>query len=147
MRAVALLSLIPLAACGNDQTSRPIGLSRDAPSELTVRNNAPLSMPPDLSVRASSPGAGNAQEASSAPAAAPAGGLDAGEQALVEAAGPTAPGDIRREVDRDAQVDRVDRSFSDRLMVWTPPPSIQTAGETSRMIQSSRPSGFMSSIF
>ncbi len=145
-RLIALLSLFPLAACVNNTMSRPIGLSREAPDELMVSNNAPLSQPPDFDLRATGRSGGaalvGAVDTPAGPAAAA--GLDAGQQALVEAAGPAAPSNIRREVDQDAQLDQVNRGFSDRLMYWTPP-----AGTSSYPIIQvrNRSSGFLGGLF
>jgi hypothetical protein len=39
-----------------------------------------------------------------------------GEEALLDASGPSAPGDIRQRVDRDAQIGRADPALSDQLL-------------------------------
>ncbi len=95
-----------LAGCGNDLT-RTFGLTRDAPDEFTVTTRAPLSMPPNFSVRPPLPGAPRPQEQSerkqaeealvpqTALTGAPTGQASPGQAALVQAAGPTAPANIR----------------------------------------------------
>ena len=132
-----LASLLPLAGCGDD-LSRTIGLTRDAPDEFTVTTRAPLSMPPDYTLRPPRPGASRPQELSeraqaeatlspttdlggAAPTNSP------GQQALVASAGPAAPRDIRAQVDADAQLDQPGQSFTDRLMFWKPAPPAGTA--------------------
>ncbi|WP_376087212.1 DUF3035 domain-containing protein [Roseomonas sp. CCTCC AB2023176] len=61
----ATLLLLPLlAACGGD-TSRFLGLTRDAPDEFQVVTRAPLSLPPSLgNLPPPRPGAGRPQELS-----------------------------------------------------------------------------------
>lgn len=145
LHALALLGLLPLAACGDD-LSRTIGLSRDAPDEFTVTTRAPLSMPPDYALRPPRPGASRPQELSErqqaeatlAPDVALQGaqtGTSPGQQALLGAAGPSAPRDIRNQVDADAQLDQRGRSFTDRLMFWKPAPPPGTAVDPARESQ------------
>ena len=143
LAAVALT--LPLAGCGDD-LSRTIGLTRDAPDEFTVTTRAPLSMPPDFSLRPPRPGASRPQELSErqqaeatlSPTAALGGtpaGTSPGQQALVAAAGPAAPRDIRNQVDSEAQLDQPGRSFTDRLMFWKPSPPSGTPVDASRESQ------------
>jgi hypothetical protein len=131
--AVALLPLA-LAACGGDDVSRSFGLTRDAPDEFQVTTRAPLSMPPDYTLRPPRPGAARPQEMTSrqaaeatlAPQAAlggpPQGGAPSpGQQALLAATGPAAPADIRNRVAADAANEQTDRSLTDELMFWRTP--------------------------
>src|SRR3954463_12491137 len=105
--AATALSLGLLSGCSSNQLSRTFGLQRDAPDEFQVTTRAPLSMPPDFSLRAPRPGAARPQE-EVGPAAAqavlvPQAALAArgeapvtpGTSALLQAAGPAAPADIR----------------------------------------------------
>ena len=137
LRWLLLASLLPLAACDGDLT-RTIGLTRDAPDEFTVTTRAPLSMPPDYSLRPPRPGASRPQELSERAQAeaalspttdlgGPAPTMSPGQQALIGAAGPAAPRDIRAQVDAEAQLDQPGQSFTDRLMFWNPPPPSGTA--------------------
>ncbi len=141
-RWLLIASLLPLAACGDD-LSRTIGLTRDAPDEFTVTTRAPLSMPPDYSLRPPRPGASRPQELSERAQAeatlspttdlgsqAPA--MSAGQQALISSSGPSAPRDIRAQVDADAQLDQPGQSFTDRLMFWKPAPQAGTAVDPQR---------------
>ncbi len=144
-RLVALAGLISLAGCANGDLSRTIGLTRDAPDEFTVTTRAPLSMPPDFSLRPPTPGASRPQELSErqqaeaalAPQVALAGpqGTSPGQDALVSAAGPAAPNDIRTKVDAEAQLDQPSRSFTDRLMFWRAAPPPGTAVDPKRESQ------------
>lgn len=132
--AVALLPL-SLAGCGGGDVSRSFGLTRDAPDEFQVTTRAPLSMPPDFTLRPPRPGAPRPQEMTSQQAAEAAlvpqaalgtpaaqdGTTSPGQQALLTASGPAAPADIRRRVDADAAVEQSDHSLTDQLMFWRAP--------------------------
>ncbi len=142
---LAALLALPLAGCGDD-LSRTIGLTRDAPDEFTVTTRAPLSMPPDFALRPPRPGASRPQElterqqaeATLSPTTALGGtpaGTSPGQQALVRAAGPAAPRDIRNQVDQEAQLDQAGRSFTDRLMFWKPTPQPGTPVDPQRESQ------------
>ena len=148
--SLPLCMALCLAACSGDEVSRTIGLTRDAPDEFTVTTRAPLSMPPDFTLRPPRPGASRPQELSERQQAEAAlspttalGGAPAanspGQQALVAAAGPSAPRDIRAQVDADAQLDQPGQSFTDRLMFWKPTPpagtSVDPARESQRLRQ------------
>ena len=135
-----------LAGCGGDDLSRTIGLTRDAPDEFTVTTRAPLSMPPDFALRPPRPGASRPQElterqqaeATLSPTTALAGapaGTSPGQQAMVRAAGPAAPRDIRNQVDAEAQLDQPSRSFADRLMFWRAAPAPGTPVDPQRESQ------------
>ena len=131
----AVAGLLGLGACSGDELTRTFGLTRDAPDEFQVTTRAPLSMPPDFTLRPPRPGASRPQELSqrqqaeaalvpdsltNGPNAAP----TPGQQALVSAAGPSAPANIRAQVDREAALDQPSRSFANKLLFWksAPPP-------------------------
>ena len=136
---LALPCLLALGACSGDELTRTFGLSRDAPDEFQVTTRAPLSMPPDLTLRPPRPGATRPQELTQQQQAEAAlvpeaalnpvgrGANSPGQQALVSAAGRSAPADIRARVDSEAALDTPSRSFTDRLMFWqaSPPPGTQ----------------------
>jgi hypothetical protein len=128
--------VILLGGCG-DKLSRTFGLTRDAPDEYTVTTRAPLSMPPDYNLRPPRPGAARPQEQSERQQAeealvpqlalgAPQGTSSPGQAALVQEAGPPAPGDIRRRVDQDARFADNDDSFVDKVLYWRKPSTKQT---------------------
>lgn len=128
---VLLGGVLLLSGCG-DKLTRTFGLTRDAPDEYTVTTRAPLSMPPDYNLRPPRPGAPRPQEQSERQQveealvpqlalAAPQRQASAGQSALVQQAGPTAPADIRRRVDRDASTDAGDDGFIDKLLYWRKP--------------------------
>jgi len=145
----AVLLPLALAACGSgDSVSRTFGLTRDAPDEFQVTTRAPLSMPPDYTLRPPRPGAPRPQEltprqaaeAALAPEAALAGTqgggeVSSGQQALLGAAGPSAPADIRNRVDADAAIDQANRSFADTLMFWHTPPDRSVVVDPQRETQ------------
>jgi hypothetical protein len=125
-------TLVLLAGCSTDKLSRTFGLTRDAPDEYTVTTRAPLSMPPDYNLRPPRPGAPRPQEQSERQQAeealvpqlalnAPTASDSPGQAALVQQAGPPAPADIRRQVDRDARADSGDDGFIDTVLYWRKP--------------------------
>lgn len=129
--AVALLS-----GCGDSSLSRTFGLTRDAPDEFTVVTRAPLSMPPDYSLRPPQPGAPRPQDQSDRSLAESAlvpeaalgggqGGISPGQAALVRDAGGGAPADIRQRVDQEARLGASDDSFIDKLLYWRKPDASQ----------------------
>lgn len=132
---LALLPLVLLAACGPD-TSRTLGLTRDAPDEFQVTTRAPLSMPPTLGeLPRPRPGAARPQEIPAAlqaqsvlvPGAAGAAGARApgvGERALLGTAGRGVPGDIRTRVDEESlRLERTERTVVDRVLFWREQPA------------------------
>lgn len=135
MATLALAALV-LAGCSGTDLSRNFGFSRDAPDEYTVTTQVPLSMPPDFSVRPPEPGAPRPQQVSEqqqaeevlAPQTAltgtPTGQVSPGQEALVQAAGPTPPANIRAQVNHEAVISaQQSESFVDKVMFWrTPPP-------------------------
>lgn len=146
--AAAFLPLA-LAGCGNgSDVSRTFGLTRDAPDEFQVTTRAPLSMPPDYTLRPPRPGAARPQEQSPREAAEAAlapqsalsanergGETSAGQQALLSASGPAAPADIRQKVDADAAAVQSDRSFGDKMMFWRTPPDKSVVVDPQREAQ------------
>ena len=146
------LATLLLVGCG-ENTARTLGFIRDAPDEFRVTTRAPLSMPPDMSgglppprpgaVRPMERSAREEAEAVLVPSLAlrdprqqpRATGGSVGEVALLQAAGPSAPRDIRRQVDDESQrLDRPPRDLADRLIFWrdTPAPGIAVDPERER---------------
>jgi len=126
-----LCTLLGLAGCGGTtDIARNFGFVRDAPDEFQVTTRAPLSMPPAYMLAPPQPGAVRPQEASTragiatlSPQAAlqPAPGTSAGQQALLNAAGPPAPADIRNTVNALAMADNPEPGMTDKLMFWMLP--------------------------
>lgn len=145
----ALAAGVLLSACG-DETSRSLGLVRDAPDEFQVTTRAPLSVPPDLTTLPTPrPGATRPQERSAQQAAeqvlvpnlslddprrAPGTRVTVGEAALLQSAGgPQVPDDIRRRVDEESlRLDQPNRTLTDRLLFWRDPPPPGVAVDASR---------------
>lgn len=129
--AAALLPVLLLAACGPD-TSRTLGLTRDAPDEFQVTTRAPLSMPPSLGeLPRPRPGATRPQEMTAsqqaqailAPGATAGRAPGMGEQALLGSAGRGAGPDIRSRVDEESlRLERTDRNTLDRVLFWREQP-------------------------
>lgn len=119
-----------LAGCSD--LSKSLGFSRDAPDEFTVTTRAPLAMPPGFNLPTPTPGVPRPQELSDAQKAqealvpqtalgGPPASNSAGQQALVQAAGPPVTPDIRGEVDQQAIKDRPTNGFFTSLMFWRKP--------------------------
>ncbi len=130
--AVLLAPVLLLAACGPD-TSRTLGLTRDAPDEFQVTTRAPLSMPPSLGeLPRPRPGATRPQEMTAAqqaqailaPGASTGRAPGVGEQALLGSAGRGAGPDIRNRVDEESlRLERTDRNVVDRVLFWREQPA------------------------
>ena len=134
--AIVVAAAVALSGCSQD-LSRTFGFTHDAPDEFTVTTRAPLSMPPNYSLRPPRPGAPRPQELSERAKAeqvlvpqqalgATAGADSPGQDALLSQAGPAAPNNIRAQIDQEAQLDQPGKSFTDKLMFWrsTPPAGV-----------------------
>ena len=129
LRGLAFGGLALLAGCSSDSLTRTFGFTRDAPDEFSVTTRAPLSMPPQFSLRPPRPGAPRPQErserASAEAALSPEAALTTqntevtpGQTALLAQTGAPASANIRNQIDQEGQLDNPGRSFSDRLMFW-----------------------------
>ncbi len=135
--------VLALGAC--DGVKRQLGLSKQSPDEFKVVARAPLSLPPDFSLRPPEPGAARPQEGTttdqarravfgSGQAGAEAGvprpgteGLSAGERSLLKAAGAdgTDP-NIRQLINSEADALREDTDFLEALVFWREPDAAGT---------------------
>ena len=143
----AAAGLLLLTGCSGDELTRTFGLTRDAPDEFQVTTRAPLSMPPDYTLRPPRPGSVRPQEltqrqqaeAALTPDSVLAGNsrtpTTPGQEALVAAAGRPAPADIRNRVDSEAALDQPGRPFTDRLLFWRPSPPPGTVVDPERESQ------------
>ena len=128
-----VISAVLLAGCSGDDLSRTFGVTRDVPDEFTVTTRAPLSMPPDYTLRPPRPGAPRPQEQTASESAQSAlapqtalnnvdtGGSSEGQSALIAAAGGPAPPDTRQKIEREAALDSPNPSLTDKLMFWKKP--------------------------
>jgi hypothetical protein len=125
----AVTVVVTLSGCGDNSLSRTFGLVRDSPDEFTVVTRAPLSMPPDFTLRPPQPGAPRPQdqpdrtlaESALVPEAALGGaraGVSPGQAALVRDAGGGGPADIRQRVDRESREAANEDGFVDQLLYW-----------------------------
>ena len=117
-----------LSGCDTSGLTRTFGFTRDAPDEFMVTTRAPLSMPPDFTLRPPRPGAPRPQEQSTSRQAeealvpqmalgTPQTGVSPGQEALIQQAGP-APTDIRQKLDEDRRIASSNQSFVDSLLFW-----------------------------
>ncbi len=134
-----LLMMLLLAGCSDDSLARNFNLSRDSAPENVAATQMPLSMPPELALRPRPSSA----FASSRPEAQPGGqeAASAGQEALVQAAGPAPSSDIRAVINENSGLVYPDRAFVDRLMNWTPPPGYTP------VIREAPPGGWLSRVF
>lgn len=131
-----LAAAVLLTGCGND-IRKQFGLTRSAPDEFRVVSRAPLTMPPDYSLRPPTPGARRPQEGSPTDRARqtvfriedeegesqrqmPDDGRSQGEVVLARAAGADqADPDIRQEIERETrQINEANESLLQDLIFW-----------------------------
>ncbi len=135
-----------LAGCSGQELTNTLGLTRDAPNEFTVTTRAPLAMPTQFNLPPPSPGAPRPQEQSErrkaeealVPATALAAGTgqtSPGQEAILRAAGPAAPPDIRSEVNAEGSLDKPRQTLTERLMFWQPPPPPGTVVDPAKEAQ------------
>ena len=138
LRAPALVGLLIVALSGCSDVKRSMGYEKAPPDEFQVVQRAPLSMPPEFTLRPPSPGAVRPQEGSTRDQARSAllgvrqtqslstTNRDAGDMALLRRSGAdqTQPG-IRDLINKESQA-LVDgnRSFTDKLVFWRKPEGI-----------------------
>lgn len=127
-----VIAAAALAACSNP--SRTLGLEKTPPDEFAVAARAPLSIPPEYSLRPPQPGAPRPQEGTTSDQALRAmtgnrvpvqqrTNLSSGERALLSNAGAEGvPSDIRQTVDRETSALAAEsESFTDTLVFWRDP--------------------------
>ncbi|WP_043643038.1 DUF3035 domain-containing protein [Caenispirillum salinarum] len=138
MRSLATAGLVlltlGLTACGSD-TKQMLGLERTPPDEFAVVSRAPLSVPPEFSLRPPEPGAARPQEGRASDRARRAltgtemqaayrrAGLSPGESTLLARTGAAnVPEDIRATIDRESSVLAAKgQAFTERLVFWRDP--------------------------
>lgn len=145
---VALLAGMSLSACSDAR--RALGYDKSAPDEFAVMMRAPLSQPPDYSLRPPQPGAIRPQDGTPRDQARTVllgrnseeafADRSAGERALLAQAGAdeALPG-IRRKVSEETTaLIEADKSFTDKIMFWQDkgePGVVIDAGKESRRLQ------------
>lgn len=146
--AAALIAVVSLGGCGI--------FARNVPDEFSVTTRAPLIIPNDFTLPPPRPGVERNQETPPREQAQAAlvpelalhteNGPDSpGQRALVRAAGPPAPANIRQRIDQDAKHDTGGGGLSESLMFWKAPPPPGTAlnpqQEAARLHQQATQSG------
>ncbi len=144
---LALVIAAPLlAACSTRELTDTLGLTRDAPNEFMVTTRAPLQMPPSFEIRPPSPGTPRPQERPESrqaeealvPYTALAGTTtqaSPGQEAIVRAAGPPAPPNIRARVNAEASKEQPEQTLTDQLLFWRKSPAPGTVVDPTREAQ------------
>jgi hypothetical protein len=131
--SVAVGAAIALSGCSD--TRKALGFEKAPPDEFQVVERAPLSMPPDFSLRPPAPGAvrpqeGNTRDQARAALAGrslgtpiSAQGRSTGDVTLLKKAGADQiQPDIRVLVNKETQaIAETDKSFTDKLVFWRKP--------------------------
>src|SRR3954471_2941804 len=108
------LAALALSGCGAEDVTRKFGVTRNGPEDQRVAQ-PPLSVPPLLTQRpprAGGPPVDELVATSPAPQEGDREGtLTPGQDALLTAAGPSAPSNIRQRVEQDAQIRHQDQAF------------------------------------
>lgn len=159
--AIAALGVAGLAlVSGCSDAKRIIGLERHSPDEFAVVSRAPLSIPPDFTLRPPAPGTVRPQEGTTRERAREAvvgaggrggvvltaNGRSPGEMSLlVKAGADKADPDIRLTVDRETSaLVSADRSLADRIVFWRdpePPGSVVDAAKEAQRIRDDQSAG------
>lgn len=136
LRVAALLTAATLALSGCTEAKRALGYDKAPPDEFQVVSRAPLSMPPDFSLRPPTPGATRPQEGNTRDqarrvltgdprAATPIATQNRtrGDVALLKKAGAEQiQPDIRMVVNKETKsLADADKSFTDKLVFWRKP--------------------------
>lgn len=139
-RVAVVIVLAAASVSGCSDVRRAFGYDKAPPDEFTVVSRAPLSQPPDFSLRPPTPGAPRPQEGTTrdqakgllvgarGAATAPAPGMFVGrspaEQALLSKAGADkVEPDVRRKVNEETTaLIEADSSFTDKILFWRDKP-------------------------
>jgi hypothetical protein len=136
MRVCLILIVLALAACRDDSMTRNFGVSRDAGQANVAATQMPLSSPPNLAQRPIRPGTrAPRQDSQQEPVVG-----SAGQEALLQAAGPAATADIRQLIDENSGMIAPGAEFTDRLMNWTPTPGSTSLSQPAKK-------GWLSGLF
>jgi len=144
--SVLALTLV-LTGCGGDGFKKTFGLEANPPDAFDVGTQAPLSLPPELgTLPPPNPGEPRPQqvdasqagltalspESAITPTATPS---SAGQQALLDQAGPTPPAGIEADVNQSAMIASKPPGFVSRLMgtAPAPAPTVDAAAEARRL--------------
>lgn len=126
-RLLAATALLALAAC-SPEIKQELGVGRNSPDEFTVVKRAPLTLPPEYTLRppmdpsAAPPAEGIASEARAALLGAPAAPAEevAGDKNLLSKLGADAvPADIRKQIDEEnGYIALENRTVAQKLIFW-----------------------------
>lgn len=166
IRRLALIGLLgaAFAVSGCENVKQQFGMAKSPPDEFKVVSRAPLTVPPNFSLRPPEPGAARPQEGTprdqarrtvfriedrqqrSVDEVIPADGRSQAERALLMQAGVAeAEPDIRQVVNREtSQLNEADESLIDDLVFWRadePPGEVVDAGAESRRLREAQALG------
>jgi hypothetical protein len=124
MRYGTVLLILLVGACNNDDSmTRNFGVSRNSTPDTAAAPLMPLSVPPGMASRPQRPSplvTANQTGPNGAPAdQAP---LSQGQEALLDAAGPSADPGVRRSIDQNSGMVYPGADFVNEVMNWSPPP-------------------------
>ena len=133
MRYSTVLLLLLLGACNSDDSmTRNFGVSRNSSPDTAAAALMPLSVPPGManrpqrgnSLTAANPSGTNGAAADQAPPS-------EGQEALVDAAGPSVDPGIRRSIDENSGMVYPGADFVNQVMNWSPPPGYHPLAQQS----------------
>lgn len=122
--SLSAFAVLALSAC-TDTGVRKFGTSRKARPEIQATSPPPLSAPPSMREKPGRPGSAvdDPALATEASASGDTGSVSAGQSAIIGAAGPSAPPNIRQRVEQDQQVRSQRADFTDDLIARPSGPS------------------------
>jgi hypothetical protein len=160
-RSATILGMAAIAVAvlsGCESTKRMLGQTKDAPDEFTVYSRAPLSLPPEFSLRPPQPGserpqavnprdrareaiitAGGARAENPQPANGEEGEASRGETAILHRTGAlNADSQVRGVIDREsAFLAEEEKTITDRIIFWGVPTesgaAVDAAAEAKRL--------------
>jgi hypothetical protein len=136
MRIGLIVMTLAVAGCTDDSMTRNFGLARDAAPQTAAAIQMPLSMPPSLAQRPVRPGATAPRQTTQEEQTVG----SAGQDALLQASGPSATADIRQLIDENSGMVDPGPGFTDRLLNWSAPPGYASLSQPAKK-------GWLSGIF
>ena len=157
-RAAVAAGLAVLALSGCSDARKALGYDKAPPDEFTVVSRAPLSQPPDFSLRPPTPGAPRPQEGtvrdqargallgSKAAGTGDFNGRSQGEKVMLAKSGADKQEpDVRRKVNEETtKLIEADNGFTDKILFWQekpPPGEVVDAGREAKRLRDNAATG------